>query len=82
MDLGLTATDKVYDGTDSASVTASPNELSGDDVSVTFNAAFSNKNVANNKVINLTNLTLGGTDAANYALPASPSVTADITART
>ena len=81
LDLGLTATDKVYDGTDSASVTASPNELSGDDVSVTFNAAFSNKNVANNKVINLTNLTLGGTDAANYALPASPSVTADITAR-
>ena len=56
LDLGLTASDKVYDGSDAATVTASPNAFSGDDVSVTFNAAFSNENVADNKVISLSSL--------------------------
>jgi len=74
IDGSFTITDKVYDGTASASL----NDISllvlngvvgADDVSLAnLSAEFESKSAANAKTINLTNATLTGTDATNYSL--------------
>ncbi|MBA1205353.1 filamentous hemagglutinin N-terminal domain-containing protein, partial [Pseudomonas capeferrum] len=77
-------TDKVYDGTRAAEVTdvVFDNLVAGDQLHATGTGEFSDKNVANEKTVNVTGLTLLGTDADNYMLDLSGvSVTgkADIT---
>jgi hypothetical protein len=60
---------KVYDGTTSASVTLSDNRLSGDVFSYNyFAAAFVSKDVNTNILINVSGLSISGTNAGNYAL--------------
>ncbi|WP_163333431.1 YDG domain-containing protein, partial [Klebsiella aerogenes] len=71
---GITAANKVYDTTTAATLTttgaAFTGKITGD--VLTLGAAptgnFSDKNVANGKTVNITGLTLGGTDAGNYTL--------------
>src|SRR5204862_331511 len=81
----VTASNKTYDrGT---STTVATCTLSGvinpDVVTCTGTAAFANPTAGNGKTVNVTNLTLGGTDAANYALRATTATTtANITAAT
>ncbi len=75
-----TASNKVYDATTAATVSGSSSDVIGNDV-VTFsqNAAFANKNVGTGKTVNITGISLGGTDAGNYSLQNSTaSTTADI----
>ena len=82
---GVSAASKVYDG--SIAATLSGGVLSGALVgdSLSFSGAsgsFNDKNVGTAKPVTVTGLTLGGADAANYALgSSSPSVSADITPR-
>jgi hypothetical protein len=87
--VGLTASDKVYDG--SASATALVNKssaalsgvISGDIVSLSTDqlaATFATKAVANNRTVTTSGSTISGTDAGNYSLT-QPTVTASITAK-
>jgi hypothetical protein len=83
---GLTAANKVYDGTTTATRTgtAAINGLiSGDAVSVNYGtAAFASAIVGNGKTVTFSGFSLGGADAGNYSLSAQPaSVTANITAK-
>ncbi len=83
---GLTASNKTYDG----SLTATPNYtspafsgvVSGDTVTLVSSSAtatFATKTVASDKTVTFAGLTLGGADGANYTLT-QPTTTASITA--
>jgi filamentous hemagglutinin family protein len=74
---------RVYDGTTNATVTvASTGLVAGDQVDFSLSAAFADKNVGSGKTISINNVTLGGADAANYALSNSnTSTTGSITPR-
>lgn len=81
--IGLTAADKVYDGTSSATISgtaALSGVVSGDLVSVigTASGTYADENVGNGINVALFGLTLSGTDKDNYSLN-SPSLTAAIT---
>ncbi|KQW93334.1 hypothetical protein ASC94_11860 [Massilia sp. Root418] len=70
-----TGVDKVYDGLTTAVVTLGDDRLAGDVLTTSGTGAFSDKNAGTGKSVNVTGITLSGTDAANYAL-ASTAVTA------
>jgi len=82
---GVTANNKVYNGTTAATVNAGSailvGMLGGDVVTLVSTGAigtFVNKNVGIGKAVTISGLTLGGTDAGNYSLT-QPSSTANIT---
>lgn len=83
---GITASDKAYDGTTTASVDTSSSTLNGvvagdaDNVTLAGSAtgAFSDKDVGTGKTVNISGLALAGSAAGNYALT-QPTATADIT---
>jgi filamentous hemagglutinin family protein len=81
--LNVTATgvNKIYDGGTVATVTLGDNRVAGDALTLSdTSAAFSDKNVANGKTVNISGISLGGTDAGNYTLVnATASTIADIT---
>ena len=81
---GITANDKVYDGTVNAQLNISDATLvgvvEGDDVSLAnggISGAFLDKNVTENKVVTVSGLTLSGEQAGNYLI-ASTTATATI----
>ena len=83
---GLSAANKVYDGSNSATVTGTAviaGKVGSDDVTVTVGTAtFDNENVGAGKTVTFSGYSLGGTAAGNYNLTAQPaSVTAEITAK-
>ena len=79
--VGVTANDKVYDGTTAATAAASSaGVLAGDVVSFgAGTAAFSDKNVANGKRVDVSGITASGADAGNYVFNTTATTTADIT---
>ncbi|MFN9196648.1 MAG: beta strand repeat-containing protein, partial [Planctomycetaceae bacterium] len=81
----FTAADKTYDGTTAATISGSTiaGQITGDTVSLSGTATFSDKNKGNGKTVSVASPTLTGTDKDNYTLTGSvPSTTANITART
>jgi trimeric autotransporter adhesin len=75
----ITADDKVYDATTGAVTHGTlTGVLGGDTVTFGTSGAFSDKNVANGKTVNVAGL-LGGGDAGNYTFSANSTTTADIT---
>ncbi|WP_215408138.1 YDG domain-containing protein [Janthinobacterium sp. JC611] len=82
---GLSALDKVYNGNFSASLSASlaviNGKIAGDDVQLSSaNGMFTDKNVGTNKAVNISNITLSGSDLVNYDfLNNTASATASIT---
>jgi hypothetical protein len=81
---GLTAIDKVYDGSNTATIlgtAALTGVLGGDNLTITNGTAtFNNKNAGNNKAVIFSGYALGGTSVSNYTLAAQPaSTTANIT---
>ena len=78
------ADDKVYDGTTAAVATGSSSDIIvGDTVTFSETAAFSDKDVGTGKAVSVSGITLGGTDAGNYALQNSTAATtADIIPKT
>ncbi len=76
-----TASDKVYDGNNSATITGMLSGIVGSDV-VTLNGTgtFSQSTVATNLTVT-SNSTLSGTDAGNYSLTQPTGLTANITAK-
>jgi hypothetical protein len=84
---GITANDKVYDGTTTAGINIAGATLvgveTGDIVSVSSvgaTATFADKNVGNGKTVTVSGLTLVGADASKYILT-QPTATAKITAK-
>ena len=78
----FTASNKVYDGNDSATVTgrALVGAVVGDVVSLSGGTAtFNNVNVADGKTVTLTGATLAGAAAVNYTLDSVATTTANIT---
>jgi filamentous hemagglutinin family protein len=80
---GITALDKVYDGTRAATVAGSlAGVLVGDAVGVGgASAQFADKNTGSGKTVFIVDATLAGADAANYAVGGSATVQAAITPR-
>jgi hypothetical protein len=83
---GITANNKPYDGTTTATLSTSSAALqgviSGDTVSLdisSYIATFASKNVANSIAVNVTGLGLTGPQAGNYTLT-QPTTAANITA--
>jgi trimeric autotransporter adhesin len=83
---GVTANNKVYNGTTTATLNTGTGYLigvvPGDAVTLVSSGAtgnFENKNVGSTKVVNISGIALGGTDAGNYTVT-QPSTTANITA--
>jgi hypothetical protein len=74
---------KVYDAKTNATVTLSDNKVSGDSVTDSYtNAFFASKVIGTNKTVSVQGISLGGTDAPNYALQSTTaSTTANITSR-
>ena len=84
---GITANNKVYNGSTSATLNSGSATLhgvfSGDVVTLISSGAtgvFSNKNVGTGKTVTTSGFTLGGDDGSNYILT-QPVLTANITAR-
>jgi filamentous hemagglutinin family protein len=83
LNVGFTGTNRVYDGTTGTTVTSSDDRVAGDDLTIDQTAALVDKNTGIGKLVNVSNVTIGGTDASNYALAStSGTTTADVTART
>ncbi len=82
--VAATGINKVYDRTNSATVTLSDNRVSGDAVTLTYSASFADKNVADGKAVTVNNITIsGGAQSGNYSLGnTNASTTANITAKT
>ncbi len=80
---GLTANDRVYDGTTDATLsgTAQINPFGSDDVSLSGTAAasFADRHVGVDKPVTLSGLTLAGAAAGNYTLGTDLGLTAAIT---
>ena len=84
---GITASNKTYDGNTSATLDCTGATITGkvgsDDLTVTATGTFADANVGSGKTVTISDITLGGSSAANYTLAASgnqTSTTADITA--
>ncbi len=79
---GITATNKVYDGTTAATVSMAGaikgGLISGDEVTVAASGTFADASAGNGKTVNLS-ASYGGTDVANYAITGQPTATANIT---
>src|SRR5262249_2139910 len=81
LNISATGTDKVYDGTTSATVTLSDNRVAGDSLTTRYTSAtFANKIVGTAKTVTVSGIALSGADAGNYSFNASASATANITA--
>ncbi len=81
---GVTANNKIYDASSTATVsgTAQVTALNTDIVSVAGSvlASFTDKNVGSNKAVSVSGYTLQGTDAGNYSVQQPTGLTADIIA--
>jgi len=79
-----TGVNKVYDGTVTATVTLSDNRVAGDVFTASYgSASFTSSAVGNGKTVNVSGISLAGTDAGNYTLGnTTAATTANITAGT
>lgn len=68
----LSGSDKIYDGTTQATARiGADNRVEGDQLTMTWTAAFDNKHVGTQKRITISDLVLGGADAVNYTVTSS-----------
>ena len=67
--VSATGVNKVYDTTTGATATLSDNHLGSDVVTDAYaGASFADKNAAKGKAVSVSGISIGGSDAANYAL--------------
>src|SRR6266487_980691 len=80
--VSATATNKVYDGSTTATVTLADDRLAGDSLSTSYtSASFATKSVGTNKTVTVSGISISGADAGNYSANTSASATANITAK-
>jgi hypothetical protein len=79
--IGITASDKMYDGKTDAVVSVASaqfaGKIAGDVLSVTSTGSFADKDAGPSKTVNLVN-TLGGTDLGNYSITQQTTAQAEI----
>ena len=86
---GLSAASRVYDGGTQVAISGNASfsgVVNGDDLQIlsdaaTLGAVFGDRNAGTAKAINLTGVTLSGTDASNYTVQGVQGLTASITPR-
>ena len=77
-----TGINKFYDGTTAATVTLADDRVVGDVFVTSYaSAAFADKNVGTTKPIDVTGISVSGTDAGNYTANTTCTTSADITAK-
>jgi sugar lactone lactonase YvrE len=82
LNVNLTASDKVYDGTDTVAVNYSDDALAGDSVTLSYSASFPDKNVGTGKVVTITGIGINGGSSLDYVLATTTAATtASITPR-
>src|SRR5207253_3239239 len=80
--VSATGVNKVYDGTDAATVTLSDDRVAGDNLTTAYTSAtFNNRNVGTTKPVSVSGISISGADSGNYTFNTTASTTADITAR-
>ncbi|MDO3628338.1 S-layer family protein, partial [Mucilaginibacter sp. BT774] len=80
--ISASASNKVYNGINAATVTLSDNRVSGDVFNDAFTSAtFSSKTVANGKTVTVSGISISGADAGNYTANTTATTTANITPR-
>ena len=77
----MAAQNKVYDQSSTAQVNITDDRVSGDDLSASFTASFSDDQAGANKAVAINGFALNGAGAANYSYTAPTSTTASITQR-
>src|SRR4029077_2366970 len=78
--VNATGQNKVYDANTSATVVLADDHLAGDVLALAYtSASFANKAVGTAKPVSVSGISIGGTDAGNYAPNTTASATADIT---
>ena len=79
---GITASNKTYDGSTTATVNGTgaiiDGLIPGDDLTLTYTGAFDNANVGTGKVVTVNAYISGGASAGNYQVAGCNSPTADI----
>ena len=79
--VSATGFDKIYDGTTSAAVTLTDNRIAGDSLVAGYTSSgFADANVGTGRAVNVSGISLTGTDAGNYTYNTSAATTANITA--
>ena len=85
---GITASNKVYNGSTTATLVLTnatlTGKVNGEDLSISATGAFDDANIGTGKTVTISGLTLGGADAGNYTLSGSgqqTETTANITAK-
>src|SRR5207253_3081649 len=79
--VSATGVNKVYDGTDAATVTLSDDRVAGDNLTTAYTSAtFNNRNVGTTKPVSVSGISISGADSGNYTFNTTASTTADITA--
>lgn len=78
LDISAIGHDKTYDGSKSAMVSLTDNRVAGDDLDVSSNATFDDKNAGSNKVVTAGGISVSGADAGNYTWNTSATTTANI----
>ena len=83
---GITASNKTYDGTTSATLSGSSavisGKVSGDDLTVSATGTFDSKDAGTGKTVTISSITLNGADKGNYVLASNvnqTTTTANIT---
>ncbi|MDO9024143.1 YDG domain-containing protein, partial [Zwartia sp.] len=78
--VSATGSDKVFDGTTTATVALADNRIAGDVIGTSYTAAnFNTPAVGNDKPIAVTGISTTGTDAGNYTYNTSTTTSANIT---
>ena len=79
LDVGADGIGKTYDGTTTATVALSDDRIAGDQLTASYTAAsFADKNVAADKPVTVTGITISGPDAGNYTAGSTLVIDADI----
>lgn len=76
---GITATNREYNGLISAALNYDSavftGMIDGDSLTASATGTFADKNAGENKTVNISSITLGGTDAGNYTLDSTTATT-------
>ncbi|MBF0102531.1 MAG: cadherin domain-containing protein, partial [Desulfobacterales bacterium] len=78
----FTGVDKIYDTFTTATVTTTDNRKTNDVFTINRTAAFENPNAGTGKTVNVSGISLSGTDAGNYTVSSTGSTTATISKAT
>jgi gliding motility-associated-like protein len=81
LNIDFTASDKTYNATTDVTINATDDRVGGDELGISYTAAFDTRHAGVNKDVNITGITLTGVDKDNYATASEVTVKATINTR-